>query len=122
MSSRFLFRTSHRRRTLLAKETKSATQRHRSTAGRPQGTFNSIFIIPKLVFRASQKSEVKKRSPSCKMKGMENHFHEGETQNGLYNTTAREPSRPRAAHQADAIALPGVPPAGRWAKGAREAL
>src|SRR3954469_5490617 len=55
----------------------------------------------------SQKSEVKKRSQSCKMKGIENHFHTGETHDRLYYTVAHEPRRPRAARRADAIALRG---------------
>src|SRR5205809_837343 len=72
--------------------------------------------------RASQKSEVKKRSQSCKMKGIEKHFHSGETHDGLYDTASRKPRRPRAACQGDAIALRGVPTGGGWAKGTWEAL
>src|SRR6266704_6561617 len=72
--------------------------------------------------RASQKSEVKKASQSGKMKGIKKHFHSGETHDGLYDTASRKPRRPRAACQGDAIALPGVPTGGGWAKGTWEAL
>src|SRR2546425_13013049 len=74
------------------------------------------------VVRASQKSEVKKESQSCRMKGIKKRFHGGETHYGLYYIVSREPRRPRAARQADAIALRGVPTGGGWSKGAWETL
>src|SRR6266496_5547992 len=72
--------------------------------------------------RASQKSKVKKTSQSYKMKAIKKHFHGGETRHGLYNTRGFEQSGPRAAPEADAIALQGLPAGGRWASGAWETL
>src|SRR5256886_13898195 len=72
--------------------------------------------------RASQKSEVKKESPSCRMKGIEKHFQTGETRYGLYSTDCGEQRRPRAATEGDAIALRGLPPGGGWSRGARETV
>ncbi len=51
---------------------------------------------------------------------MTNHFHSGETRYGLYYTRGEEQRKPRAARQADALALPGVPAGGGWAMCPRE--
>src|SRR6266571_2878942 len=65
---------------------------------------------------------VKKPSPSGRMKRNEKQLHSGGTRYGLYDIVCGEQGRPRAGHQADALALRGMPPAGGWSKGTRETL
>src|SRR5712692_5740386 len=48
---------------------------------------------------------MKKRSPSCRMKVINNDIQAGGTQDGLYNTGCQEQRRPRAASERDAIGL-----------------
>ena len=88
----------------------------------PHDVAMSWQVCNRSLLRTSQKSEVKKRSQSCKMKGIEKHLHSGTTHDGLYYTVSQEPRRPKPARRADAIALPGVPTGGGWSKGARETL
>lgn len=88
----------------------------------PHDVAMSWQVCNRSLLRASQKSEVKQRSPSCKLKGIEKHLHSGETHDGLYYTVSQEPIRPKPARRADAIALPGVPTGGGWSKGAMETL
>src|SRR5947209_20544252 len=77
------------------------------------------FILPSVSVRTycpprSQKSEVKKTSLSCRMKGIKTTFIRGETHDGLYYTETGEQRRPRAASQGHAIALRGLRAGGGW--------
>ena len=111
---------------LLKGVTVSWKQAAKSDGGSPArftSVANSLLSTsPLLSHQLVYESEVKKRSQSCKMKGIEKHLHSGETHDGLYYTVSQEPRRPKPARRGDAIALPGVPTDGGWSKGARETL
>src|SRR5258708_6662032 len=51
-----------------------------------EATLRKRFRDAETLARASQKSQVKKKSQSDRMKVIKTHFHSGETQDGLYYT------------------------------------